>query len=273
MAPNEDEIAPRRAHGGVASDVSGSASRRRSGFATESTPVWDRRDRRSSILVALVSSMRRRWSPTMCTTPVRRVRRIDDGTSEALAIQVKALLAVGLFVTGCAATNNPCEELNKSAPQGVTLSSKPERCTELLKFATTVPLRYRMPFDVWLTTVPAQGTHLISDTVFALAKTSWTATSFGPEPRTPPCAPGVQWSDDEWERSTLSKIASAKPQTLYVSLKVTIAGDRATVEAFQDFNCDGKIGVTRLVGTFHQGRPLMAGGWHLIDGSYAHLDE
>lgn len=176
-----------------------------------------------------------------------------------------ALIAILCGLCACQQRTNEtaCEELNRFAEPGIVLASDELRCTELLEFARTVPHRYGMDFSTWLVTVPAQTTSLLLDVIFALTGTSWTPTSFDREPPVIPCGQGFQVTDEYWNRSVLARIVTrTRPERLYVSLAVDIPpspGNIATIRVFQDFDCDGTLGVFELTGEFKQGMPVT--GW------------
>jgi len=194
-----------------------------------------------------------------------------------LGLAVVASVTV-LLASGCGrARQNTCAELNRYAPRGVTLGSDEAQCAELLSFADTVQQRYGVDFQSWLSTVASQRVTMTSEAVFALAGLrSWSPRSFGPVPTDVPCGRGVPLTDDLWSHSPLSQILTTRPEQLYVSLAVEIPpspGNVATVHVYQDFNCDHVLGGIELVGEFHPGLPLMAGGWKLASSKVSRLDE
>jgi hypothetical protein len=189
------------------------------------------------------------------------------------------IVACLLLLCGCHRSEfeSSCAELNSYAPKGVTLASDEERCKQLLKFARTSEERYDMDFRTWLSTVAAQPVVMVSDTVFALnGRGGWTPTSFSAVPPEVPCGKGLPLTDALWNNSPLSKILTTRPRELYVSLSVDIPsdpGDVATIRAFQDFNCDHRIGVTEIVGQFHVGGLASVAGWRLMRTTVPQLDE
>ena len=186
-----------------------------------------------------------------------------------------------VLLAGCGACQDQprssCAELSQYAPAGVTLGSNETECARVLAFADTVDEHYGMNFRTWLSQVLPERAHLINDAVFALGGTSpWTPQSFGPVPAHVPCGRGVPLTDSDWFASPLSQVLASRPAEMYVSIAIEIPpapGDMAAIRVYQDFDCDQTVGVTELVGEFHHGLPVLAGGWRLVSTTLAPIDE
>ncbi|MBA3394234.1 MAG: hypothetical protein H0T89_16420 [Deltaproteobacteria bacterium] len=169
-----------------------------------------------------------------------------------------------------------CEELAKYASEGVVLASDEKRCGEILDFAATVPERYGMDFATWLKVVPAQGVTFLFDAIYALTeRTTWDPQSFALEPQNIACG-GSAVSEEEWGRSTLSKIVTKRPEKIYAALSIDIPtspGDIATIKIVQDFNCDQNLGTMQVIGQFRRGISPFTGGWSRISTLEPELDE
>jgi hypothetical protein len=180
-----------------------------------------------------------------------------------------------MLVAGCQRSRmeSSCEELQHSAPPGVTLANNEQRCAELLAFANVAVESYGMDFTRWLTTVPSQPVKFVHETIFALTERSWPPVSFQRVPAAVPCGKAMALDDATWTGSALSRVLSSRPEQVYVSLAVEISADRATIRVFQDFDCDQKLGVTEVTGRFKQGLSPFTGGWQLEKATYAEIDE
>lgn len=169
-----------------------------------------------------------------------------------------------------------CAELDQYAPAGVSLGSNEAQCAEVLAFAETVQARYGMDFPTWMSTVLPQRGVLVEDALFALiGKRAWTPRSFGPVPAEVPCGKGIPLTDELWA-TDLSQILTARPEKLFVSLGIEIPpypGDMAAIRVSQNFDCDETVGVMEIVGEFHVGLPLLAGGWTLVSSSVPSIEE
>lgn len=183
-------------------------------------------------------------------------------------------LFVAFLVAGCQHPS-ACEELAQISPQGMVLATDEGRCSAILSFAYTTQDRYGMDFDTWIRTVAAQRTLFVLQSVYSMTnRTTWTPSSFPREPSAIPCGSGVPVTDSYWDTAVLSRILPERPPSLYASLSITIAPNNiATINVFQDFNCDGKVGVTELTGEFKQGVSPFLGGWRLISSTTPHLEE
>lgn len=173
-----------------------------------------------------------------------------------------------LLVAACQRhEEEPCDELSRHAPAGVVLATESHRCAELVEFGARTAERYGMEFSDWLQTVPRQRVELGLATMMALSERhDWQPTSFGPEPRTVPCASAVTVTDEYWHASVLSRVLTSRPDHLYVSLSLEIASDNktATIRIHHDFDCDHIVGIKEYVGEFRRDLPAFAGGWKLI---------
>ena len=187
-----------------------------------------------------------------------------------------ALLALAA-TSACQKNESACAELKNESPDGVTLATDEQRCSELLEFGTYVALRYHMDFKTWLATVPGQGVGFINDALFALTGSAGPQpTSFALAPPQPPCGPGLDVTDDLWARLPYSTFVKHRPDKLYVSFSVELqtgATNVATFRAYQDFDCDQTLDVLEVAGEYTPGLPALAGGWHLLHSSTPAVDE
>jgi hypothetical protein len=165
-----------------------------------------------------------------------------------------------------------CRELAQYSASGIVLASTEARCAEVLAFGSTVGDKYNMGFSEWLTEVLPQRAAFIVDSIRALTEgDKWLPASFGPTPDMR-CG-GITVTDEMWKGTVLSKILTARPSKIYVSLSISVEGERATIRVTQDFDCDGKVGLTEVVGRFRKGQPMLAGGWIRLSTKTAEVDE
>lgn len=131
-----------------------------------------------------------------------------------------------------------------------------------------------MEFASWLNAAPGQRVALVHNVTMSLTEVR-TPASFAMEPATAPCDPGQVVTDETWATSNLRPFLQQPPERLYVSLSlnIDIATSKAVIRAFQDFDCDGVIGVQELVGEFKPGVPALSGGWRLISSKLPQIDE
>jgi hypothetical protein len=178
------------------------------------------------------------------------------------------------ILTACQPAADPCMELERISPRGLTLAEEPDRCAEILNFARVVSAREGMTFQAWLDVVSGQVAVILMQTIGSLTDRSESPpVSFGPEPSIPiPCG-GKPIGDADWKQLHLSTILTAQPERLYVASRVTIEGNVATITVTQDFDCDGVTANTVLRGEFSPGKPALAGGWKLLESSMPPLDE
>lgn len=186
-------------------------------------------------------------------------------------------LAALCMLAACHEDVHACAELKSQSPDGVTLATDEQRCSELLAFGTYVEQHYRMDFKTWLATVPGQGVGFINDALFALTGSGGPRpTSFALAPPVPPCGPGLDVTDDIWASLPYATFVKHRPDTLYVSFSVELqtgAPNVATLRAYQDFDCDHQLAVLEVVGEYTPGLPALAGGWHLLHSSTPAVDE
>jgi hypothetical protein len=179
--------------------------------------------------------------------------------------------------TACGKNEDPCAELKKESPPGVTLATTEQRCSELLEFGKHLEQHYGMGFKTWLATVPAQGVAFVNDALFALTDTpSQLPSSFATTPANPPCGPGLDVTDAVWANLPFSSFVKIRPAKLYVSFSVDLkvgTPNVATLRAYQDFDCDQQLGVLEVVGEYTPGVPALAGGWHLLHSLTPPVDE
>jgi hypothetical protein len=189
-------------------------------------------------------------------------------------VSLRCLVPVTVILAACGDPGSSCEQLNKYAPKGVYLATNEQECARILEFSRIVPASYKMSFTDWLSNVLPQRVLFATDAVDAVSEQStWVPTTFGPEPAIVPCGPGLPVTDAFWQASTLQYVLRERPTTLYVSLAVKIDNNVATIDTFQDFNCDHKLGVNELVGAFKKGLPAPAGGWTLMNSVSAPIDQ
>lgn len=170
--------------------------------------------------------------------------------------------------SGCA-RREPCADLNRFADPGIVIASEDERCRAILDFAALTEERYGLGFKEWLAVVYAQKVVLFLDIFQALTvpgppDESWQPASFPREPAEVPCGKGEEVSEGWWRASVLSRVIRSRPAKMYVSLGLEINGDVATIRVYQDFDCDGEIGVNELTARFRTGLGPTHGGWELV---------
>lgn len=187
------------------------------------------------------------------------------------------MLVVAL-ASACQKDESPCSELKSMSPDGVTLATDEQRCSQLLEFGRYVDQHYQMDFKTWLAVVPTQGVHFVNDALFALTGDSGAPapTSFSAVPPVPPCGPGLVLTDALWASLPFSSFVKSRPDKLYVSFSVDLqtgATNTATFRVYQDFDCDQKIDILELVGEYTPGVSALAGGWHLLHSSTPAVDE
>jgi len=181
--------------------------------------------------------------------------------------RVSAAIALAV-VCGCSKKELACEELNRFAPKGIVIASEETRCQAILDFAATTKDRYGLEFSEWLDVVFPQKARLLLDMFQALTlpgplDKSWRPASFPREPAEVPCGKGKEVTEGWWKESVLSKVVRDRPEKLYVSLALDISGDLATVRVYQDFDCDGVLGVTEVSARFRAGLSPSHGGWEI----------
>lgn len=172
------------------------------------------------------------------------------------------------LVWGCSKKEPACDELNRFAPKGIVIASEETRCQAILDFAATTKERYGLEFSEWLDVVFPQKSKLLLGMFQALVipgppDKSWRPASFSREPAEVPCGRGEEVTERWWKESVLSRVVRDRPEKLYVSLALDISGDLATVRIYQDFDCDGELGVTELSARFRAGFSPSHGGWTL----------
>lgn len=193
----------------------------------------------------------------------------------SLGFKSPLLYCVATIACGCQRSVPPCEELARLSPK-VPLATEDQRCSELVAFASVASERYGMTFERWVDDVAGQRTNLLLETIYSLTeRTTWSPSTFTREPPEIPCGTGFEVTDAFWATSTLAKILPSRPAQLFASLAVTIppAGNVATIDVIQDFDCDGTKATMRTHGEFRQGTSAFLGGWKLLDSSYPDVDE
>lgn len=195
------------------------------------------------------------------------------GSSVAFVWTSATITALSVGCLACGGGRTVCEELQAKSPDGVVLATEEERCATLLKFAESVQQRYKMDFKAWIETVIGQRVTMMHEAVLSLTRAGWTPASFARVPENVPCAPGMQVDAEFWNGSPITSLYSQQPQYLYVSLSLTVDTDVATIRAFQDFDCDGKIATQEVRGRFVQGMDPLGGGWSRISGTVPPIDE
>lgn len=188
----------------------------------------------------------------------------------------RKLLIAALMVTAACQRNDesPCQELSHYAPEGVSLGTDEQRCTQVLQFIGTIPSHYGMNFTEFYSSALSQRARWLFRGVSAVVEsTEWQVRSFGPEPAVIPCG-GLAMSPEAWSQNiNLSKIIEERSDKLFVSLAIDISGNRASIRVIQDFDCDGTSATTEVIGRFQRGQPVLSGGWERISTTEAEIDE
>lgn len=185
-------------------------------------------------------------------------------------------VAITILLWGCQSSDreSACAELSHYTEEGIVLARDEARCAELLQFASSVPDLYGMKFEEWLSTVLPQRSTYMLDAISSLTDSSgWSPHSFSAEPPLIPCG-GLKLTDAYWNTSILSKIIRNRPDTLYISLQITIdQRSKATIRAIQDFNCDLKTSFSEMIGIYRPGVSPITGGWQRLSTNVAEIDE
>jgi hypothetical protein len=107
----------------------------------------------------------------------------------------------------------------------------------------------------------------------------WEQHSFPHGPQEVPCGRGIAVSDSVWNALELSKAGVRRPGTLYVSISLSLSdeigedgGREATIRAHHDFDCDGQVAISEMVGRYRQNQGFPT-GWDPIRTSYASVAE
>lgn len=183
---------------------------------------------------------------------------------------MRTRLALPLCMVACQQAETACEEVNRYLPSGAAFSNDEQRCAEILQFSRTVPSRYGMDFKRWLETVSRQRFTLSTGAILWLSQT--TSHSFSRVPASVPCG-GLVVDDLVWNRSVLPEILPERPPKLYASVALELSApsppaQEGKVRVYQDFDCDGDLGVMEIVGTFAAGSP-----WRALRSSFPPIDE
>jgi hypothetical protein len=172
---------------------------------------------------------------------------------------VAAILTLSLL--GC---HNPCHELEREiALPGWTAKEGMLACRRELKTLA----RIARPFGStakWRDGTVAEEAHIFFALQEALIKAdpSVPLAGFTRWPDKVPCSEGVSVSAEAWEKGPLAKWLPDRPQTMHSSFELATTGPAdtpiLTIRGWQDFNCDGKVGLWESVGRLDRARHLFS---------------
>lgn len=195
----------------------------------------------------------------------------------------KATLAIGsaalLATQAACAHKDSCKELHAEySEDSIVLASGTQECSKLLGFLQSEKFDdegHPAPKE-WISQVSMQKVlimHRMLDALLGVGPNTgvvWEPESFAMTPATIPCE-GLTLSEDApWPLAQLGVAPPPGPLVFRTSLQVqafdpSTGGQYATIQLFQDHNCDGVIGVNTMKGTFVRGLYPEQGGW-LKDG-------
>jgi len=168
-------------------------------------------------------------------------------------------LTLGLL--GC---HNPCRELEREiALPGWTAKEGMLSCRRELKTLE----RISKPFGStakWRDATVGEEAHTFFELQEALirADLSIPIAGFAKWPEKVPCSEGVWVSADAWERGPLSKWVPDRPPSLHSSFALATTGPAdtpvVTIRGWQDFNCDGTLGLLESVGRIDRARHIFS---------------
>lgn len=160
--------------------------------------------------------------------------------------------AVLIAVLGLYACQNPCRELERKMElPGWTTKDGWFTCRAELRTLA----RISKPFGSvrqWRTETLGQEARLFFGLQEAISKSnpSEPLHGFARWPERVPCSEGVPLTAAEWSRGPLARWIRERPSSLHASFELAVAGtDRPliTLRAWQDLNCDGRLGLLEVV--------------------------
>lgn len=172
---------------------------------------------------------------------------------------VAAVLTLSLL--GC---HHPCRELEREmALPGWTAKEGMLACRGELKTLA----RISKPFGStakWRDATVGEEARIFFALQEALVKADPNVplAGFARWPEKVPCSEGVSLSPDAWDRGPLAKWLPDRPRSLHSSFELLTTGPTdtpiVTIRGWQDFNCDGNVGLLESVGRIDRARHLFS---------------